>query len=270
MVGAERTYHLAVVEPAPYLERTLARAAAGVTPETLAAALVTDDPEVSSEEALAYVDELIDAQLLVPVLAAPVTGPEPIVSIIDVLRAHPAGAALARQLSDVADELERFDAGLAVSPERYRALAASLESLPLPAELPRLFQVDLVKPAPRATLGPQVIEEVQRAVGILHRMTAARPEPGFVQFRTAFEARYGQREVPLAEVLDEESGIGFETVHGPSTDASAAARRTVLRGARGRGRVELRRTRCAPPRSARGRGGAAQARSASSAKTWPR
>ncbi len=39
-------------------------------------------------------------------------------------------------------------------------------------------------------------------------------------FRDAFERRYGDREVPLVEALDEELGIGFEPSSGPASDPS--------------------------------------------------
>ncbi|MCX5746918.1 MAG: lantibiotic dehydratase [Proteobacteria bacterium] len=62
--GSERRYTLVSVDPSPYLDATLALAGAGATRAQLVAPLVSD--EVSADEATAYVDELIDAQLLVP------------------------------------------------------------------------------------------------------------------------------------------------------------------------------------------------------------
>ena len=83
--------------------------------------------------------------------------------------------------------------------------------LPAKVELSRLFQVDMVKPAPEATLGRAVLEEIIRGVGVLHRL-AQRPRPDSLsRFREAFVSRYEQREVPLVEALDEEVGVGFGT-----------------------------------------------------------
>ena len=68
----ERTYSLVSVESTPYLEATLERAARspGGTPGELASALVNDSSgdaggEVSLDEAREYIDQLIDAQILV-------------------------------------------------------------------------------------------------------------------------------------------------------------------------------------------------------------
>src|SRR5262249_54083498 len=41
------------------------------------------------------------------------------------------------------------------------------------------------------------------------------------RFREAFTARYEMREVPLVEALDEERGVGFDTLDGKGLDASA-------------------------------------------------
>src|SRR5207248_68222 len=76
--GGGRAWHLVSIEPADYLEATLARAAAGATPPSLAAALAAGDAEVSAGEAEAYVDALIDAQVLVPDAAPAITGGEPL------------------------------------------------------------------------------------------------------------------------------------------------------------------------------------------------
>ena len=63
--GRERSYHLVAVEPSPYLEATLERARGGATVEELAGALVAADADIGLDEARAYLDELVETQLLV-------------------------------------------------------------------------------------------------------------------------------------------------------------------------------------------------------------
>lgn len=124
-----RSYHLVTVEESDYLNATLSRAQHGATLAALAALLVDD--EVSSEDAESYVNELIDSQILVPDIAFPVTGPEPIHPLIAQLREHAETAHVADALDEVRAELAAIDAaGLGVEPARYRAVARRLESLP--------------------------------------------------------------------------------------------------------------------------------------------
>lgn len=205
-----RTYHLVAVEDTDYLDDTLALAEPGATVEALTEALVND--EISSTEARDYVTQLIDCQILVPEISPPVTGPEPIQPLISLLRANDQTAAFADTLDCARIKLEEIDqAGLGVAAQEYQSVARLLEQLPAKVELSRLFQVDMVKPAPEATLGGKVLEEIVRGVDVLHRL-ARRPALDLLsRFREAFVARYEQREVPLVEALDEEIGVGFGT-----------------------------------------------------------
>lgn len=208
-----RSYQLVAVEETDYLTATLQGAARGATIAELAQPLVDD--EVTIDDATGYVRELVVSQMLVPDLAPKATGPEPIHGLIAQLRQHPVTQAAAERLDDVRRTLERFEAlppGIDV--REYRAIAAKLEELPAKVELSRLLQVDMVKPAGGATLGDDVIEEIARG---LRLMRGLRPEPAedeFAKFREAFRARYENREMPLFEVLDEESGIGFGSAQG--------------------------------------------------------
>lgn len=219
--GKARLHHLVALEPTSYLEETLERAAGGALPADLAAALVAGDPdgEIELEEAEEYVGELIQGQVLVSDLTPDVTGPEAIHGLEERLAALPSGrtaaAALARARTTLADLDE---AGLGAAPDRYRNLAESLQELPTSVELSRLFQVDMVKPADPAEpprLGAAVIEELRRGFTLLHRLFGRTRQESLEKFRQEFTERYGEgRWVPLAEALDEETGIGFERNEG--------------------------------------------------------
>jgi len=206
----ERSYHLVTAEETDYLAATVTRAENGATFETLATALVDD--EVSLEEAEEYIHELIESQILVADIALPLTGCEPIHPLIEQLSKHSQTIRIAERLNQTRPELAAMDAGgLGVSSARYRAVAHSLEDLPVSVELPRLFQVDMIKPAPKATLGNAVITELLRGVELLHRLSSPIDHEELKRFRDAFFNRYESREVPLLEALDEEIGVGFGT-----------------------------------------------------------
>ncbi|MGB8475144.1 MAG: lantibiotic dehydratase [Candidatus Acidiferrum sp.] len=206
----ECSYHLVTAEDTDYLAATVTRAEKGATFETLASALADD--EVSLEEAEEYIEELIESQILIPDIALPLTGCEPIHPLIDQLFRHPETARIAEGLSQARAELAAMDAdGLGVSPARYRKVACALEDLPVTVDLQRLFQVDMMKPASKATLGSAVVAELSRGVELLHRLSSPVDHEEAKRFRDAFFNRYESREVPLLEALDEEVGVGFET-----------------------------------------------------------
>jgi thiopeptide-type bacteriocin biosynthesis protein len=210
--GTKRSYHLVSVESTDALVDTLARARTGATIEALGAALVDDD--VTAAEAHDYVLTLIDSQLLAPDASVPVTTADaasgPIDLMIHGLEAHAATRPAAHVLIGVREALAEIDrAGLGAAPEQYKAIARTLESLPPKVDESRLFQVDLSKPPDESMLGQAVVEEILKGVAILHRLTRLEPSSALRRFREAFLARYEQREVPLVEALDDESGFGF-------------------------------------------------------------
>jgi thiopeptide-type bacteriocin biosynthesis protein len=207
----ERTYSLVSVELTPYLESTLERAARGTAPGDLAKALVAADADVSFDEASGYVGELIDAQILVSDLAPTITGADPIDDVVETLRAARADD-VAAAVALVARELGAMDrAGLGLSQERYKAIATMLSNLPAKTELPRLFQVDLFKPAPGSSFGGAPLRELQRVLDVLARFRPLTERgEALRRFREAFTERYESAEVLLVEALDEERGIGVD------------------------------------------------------------
>ncbi|MFP2928922.1 lantibiotic dehydratase, partial [Pyxidicoccus sp. 3LG] len=217
--GRERTYHLVAVEPSPYLEATLERARGGATLETLAGALVADDPDVGLDDARAFIDELIESQVLVSTWAPPLTGPEPVPYLLEQSRGVPELAPTRTKLAAAHEALDRIDASPPGVPvESYQDVARMLEGLPIPAELPRLFQVDMVRPTLEATLSPGVVDASRSAFEALHRIAlGSASDSPLARFQQRFMARYEERAVPLLEALDEETGIGFAADGGPGS-----------------------------------------------------
>lgn len=223
LVKKIRSHHLVAVDPTEYLEDTLRRAADGARIADLVAALVSSDPDgdITVEDASEYIAELVDSQILVSDLSPAVTGPESVHDLIDQLSRLPGNApTVAARLAAARDTLAALDAGgPGSSPDRYRAIAQELETLPTPVELARLFQLDMIKPGEESAVGTAVLDEVLRGITLLRRLSPRRSDP-LEKFRSDFSERYGDgREVPLLEVLDEEIGIGFER----SADVGAEA-----------------------------------------------
>jgi class I lanthipeptide synthase len=221
--GESRSYSLVSLEPSDYLVATLDRARRGALPGALASALCEADAEVTREEADAFLDELIDSQVLVSDLAPLVTGPEAVDDIIaqlDAIADVEAAGTTAAALRAVRGALGELDRRIGNSPAAYRGAAEALAALPARPELHRLFQVNLVPVAACAELGPEVLDEIARAIGVLGRLARPRGADELSRFRDAFTDRYETKELPLTEVLDEESGIGFAASQSPGAAAS--------------------------------------------------
>jgi thiopeptide-type bacteriocin biosynthesis protein len=221
--GESRSYSLVSLEPSDYLVATLDRARRGALPGALANALCEADAEVTREEADEFIGELIDNQVLVSELAPPVTGPEAVDDIVAQLAEIaevPAAGAVAGALRGFRATLSELDRGVTNEPARYRGAAEALAALPATPEIHRLFQVNLVPAAIAARLGRDVVDEIVRGFELMRKLAPPRAPDALSRFREAFSERYETREVPLAEVLDEESGIGFAASQAPGAAAS--------------------------------------------------
>jgi len=217
--GTRRTHHLVSIDATDPVVLILERAKLGATAGELAAPLVHD--EITAEAAEAFVRQLIDAQLLVPDLQAPVTGPEPIHDLIAQLEPIPAARGTVSCLAGVRDALAELDSlPLGIAPSRYDDISRELASLPQGGEAHHPFQVDLRKPVRAATLEREVVSEILEGVELLRRMARPPDDPALSQFRKEFARRYEGREVPLLEVLDDEIGIGFDRSRSPACEVS--------------------------------------------------
>ncbi|MCA9025669.1 MAG: lantibiotic dehydratase [Planctomycetaceae bacterium] len=217
IVGNTRNHRLVVVDETDYLLATIERAGAGASLEALAAALVDD--EITLEDAEAYLAELIDSQILVSELEPPVTGPEQISHLIEQLTPHRPVNEITQRLCELREGMSQLDHNrTANTPDAYRRLADSLQKFPVPVQLSRLFQVDLILPSDHLSLGQNVVQEMLRGVEIVRSMYR-RLIDDLAEFRRDFAERYGDREIPLVEALDEESGIGFRKSPLPNVES---------------------------------------------------
>ena len=223
------SYRLVAVDATGYLMQTLTRARDGARLGALAAALVGGD--ITRADADEYLAELVGSQVLIADIRPQLTGPAPADTLAATLERHERGADLARMLEKAADGLAAIDAdGIGVPAERYRAVASVLDSMPASPEPSRFVHVDMMKPAAEVTLGVGVVSELQRGVGILHALSRSRRHEGLRQFREQFVRRYETREVPLAQALDEENGIGFDRSGSPAAEAAPLLAGLLLAG----------------------------------------
>jgi thiopeptide-type bacteriocin biosynthesis protein len=210
-------YHRVTFEEDDALASTLQGAAGGALLAELADHLVATlaDDGVTVEEAAEFVADMVDSQLLVAVTEPAITGPEPIAGLVEAFRSVPAARAVADSLAEVSDGLDALDRGSAArQPATYRSLVDHLRKVDPDLDAARLFQADLTLAAADLSLGPVVVAKLRSAVETLHRISGSAGQGDLTRFAERFRARYEDRELPLAEVLDEEIGIGFGAASG--------------------------------------------------------
>jgi class I lanthipeptide synthase len=218
--GRARRHRLMQAEATEDFLTVFAGAAGGCGYRVLVERLVESAPdEIAADEAAAYIDKLIDVQVLVPDVIPPVTGAEPLESLRRALALCPAATDVGNILTLLQADLAAADAeGIGVPTDRYRAIAARLTSLPVRVNPSRLVQVDLFKPMQEATLAQDIVDELHDAIELLCGLNAIGESESLHRFRQAFRDRYDAQEVRLVDALDEETGIGFDPVPNAEID----------------------------------------------------
>jgi thiopeptide-type bacteriocin biosynthesis protein len=207
--AGRRVYDLSAVDALEALTaHVLPAAREGLTPSELVAALLKAMPELSAEEAVGFVDQLIDAQILLGSLAVPLTGREGIDAVVDQLHSLEGAQAHVKALEAARAAMTTLDATLSNTSAPYEALGALLTPLEVPFEKGQLVQVDLARLGDGTELPESLIRQVFRLASVLASASPQTDDP-LAAFRAAFSNRYEGAEVSLLEALDDEAGVGF-------------------------------------------------------------
>jgi len=206
--GKVYRYELSVAETSQPLERMLTFAETPSTVQELVGPLV--ELGIGPVEAREFIEQLIDAQILLSDINPPLDSPDPTSHMISALRGSTRGDAVATCLANGAQMLAAIDEGRRLgSKADYVEVAEALSDLPVKTGPIEMVQVDAFRETDSLVLGRDVLEEFRRGAEILFQLTP-RVDP-FREFREAFVRRYEAEEIPLLEALDEEKGIGFPT-----------------------------------------------------------
>lgn len=209
----KRAHQISAVEATDYLQSVLQTARGGAAYSDLVTVLVTE--EITHAEAQQFIDELINAQLLVSDLEPALTGESFIQQILQVLaRVYTQTRDeevrfLIRQLEGIRQSLSELDTNKTNPVAHYQSLIEKIRTLNVGLEENKLFQTDLFRPMPFGQLDTKWQQEIARALQLLNRLAPQNETGRLPAFIQRFSARYETREVPLLEALDTETGIGY-------------------------------------------------------------
>ncbi|SDE43910.1 thiopeptide-type bacteriocin biosynthesis domain-containing protein [Dyadobacter soli] len=199
----KRLYILASVDRNAYLDQVITTARHGATIGELAHCIESE--EVGREEAEQFVDAIVRAQILVSELAATVTGEEFFFTILDQLKGIAGVEEDLNQLRKIAGLLQSEAEGVA----QYREVEKVLAEHFVTTGSKDLVQTDLFFQTRSCTLGENAVSVLAKEYQSLACLGYRNPLPEMELFKKRFLARYEQREMPLLEVLDCETGIGY-------------------------------------------------------------
>ena len=237
LTNHKRDYKLSAVAAADPLNTVLDYSRSGAHVADLVAH-VARTYAVDPAEAEAYGQELIASQLLVSELEPAITGEEYLPRLIRWMAAleqtegdHEGVAEVLALLRDVDQRLARIKEGITTVIEQGPRIVEQLRPwLPELTE-DKLFQVDTIFPPLAPATPPESsenteAEQLAEAIDVLNRLTPPAPHPSLTRFAERFAVRYEDREVPLAEVLDAETGVDY--LHEAPTTLSPLVEEIIL------------------------------------------
>jgi len=207
----EWVFELVAVERTPHLCHLLERSQWGIRTSDLISSLMEFDHERSRDEISAFVDLVIEEQVLEPELLPACTGRSPIEEMILQLGDSKPAEAIHAALAELRQHLNSLDSGGVAGDEEQRRSACRLGSSLLEGFRKEQFLlVDLFKPAIRAELSDKITEELLEGVEILWRFSRPIDRGPLARFVNAFRERFEDSEVPLLDALDDEVGVSYD------------------------------------------------------------
>ncbi|MBS1665349.1 MAG: lantibiotic dehydratase [Bacteroidetes bacterium] len=208
VAGSRRSHHLVSIGSTPVLNKIIKAAAVSIPYADLLTIITAMGYD--QEDAIDYLDQLIQSQVLTSEIEPNVTGPDYVERLITVLdRVGAARSPLIEKLRSMQTRIRNINQ----DPEKttfYRSIFEDWQKEGLNLHKSHLFQIDLYKNADSCMLDPGIREKVSKGVEVLSKITPVRIDhPNMQVFKRAFYERYDNRMVPLTEALDSEVGIGY-------------------------------------------------------------
>jgi len=206
-VKTKREHSISALRKSTVLESLVTQLKSGLTFDQMMSMIADDDSE--KEEALEYINQLIDFQFLVSELDATVTGNDDWESLFVVLNRIPALKEDCKLLQTIRNGLLDLDAHLIPSEKNCEDIKTVIQQIGLEYDEKYLFQTDLELTTSRNTLDNKITDKVWKSLRFLNGIQKQKKSENHTRFIKAFTQRYESREMPLTTVLDTETGIGY-------------------------------------------------------------
>ena len=206
-VAGRREHEAVAVTDTAYLRQVLEVSRQGASLPALIQSLLDD--HIDEEMAQGYLQELINSQVLMSNLEPSVIGPDFTQQLIQVLQSLPEVHPTLATLEAMVKALEGLDQQIGQPISHYEEILTLAKSLEVEFEEKYLLQCDLELQADSIQLSHQYQKQALQAIQFLSRITNPWPHRHLKAFAERFERRYETREMPLAHVLDVETGLGY-------------------------------------------------------------
>lgn len=212
-IDGNRHHHISGVKSSNYLLQVIEAAKIGLTKEGLIAVL--EEAGIENDDANRFIEKCLTSQLLVHELNPAVTGDGLFAQILGILEKYNSQDLrinnIILKLKNIDKLLNELDLQTGNEITSYQKILHVIDVLDVPYEAGKIFQTDVTGiTSPDSGLSIDLQGDVLTAIDILYK-TTSRKKINLEAFTKRFYERYGDKQMPLLEVLDTESGIGYGT-----------------------------------------------------------
>ncbi|MGG8497425.1 lantibiotic dehydratase family protein [Tenacibaculum sp. TC6] len=202
-----RRYSLEGIESSPYIKTILESSKSGKSINELANILIDD--EISEEEAINFINELITNQILVSELEPSVSGRESFDTLLNTLKSTKNNT-IYKVLISLKTNISQLDTKKNNSKNRYISIYKDLQKIKINFDKKYALQTDLFIKTKQNNLHNKYGSSILKVLPLLCRINNHESKnKNLDQFKKRFIQRYKTREISLVQVLDIESGIGY-------------------------------------------------------------
>jgi len=216
----KRKYSLEALKKTDYLNLVLQKAIVGASKNELATVLVSN--EITNDDAIEFIEELIINQILVSELELTLTSPsQKILSP----NPYPKDCFVPRndretssgnetngyslELDDLNKQLFEIDTKFGNPISCYENIIETVAKTNIPFDKKYLFQTDLFLDSNDFKLDKKYTSELLKAIVVLNKISEKPKNTSLENFKKAFVERYESESIPLVKALDVETGIGY-------------------------------------------------------------
>lgn len=210
-VDGKRQHQISAIKSSGYLLQVIEAAKFGLTRAGLIDVL--EKAGIGNEDAFRFIDNCLTSQLLIHELDPAVTGDGLLTQILRTLEKYNIKDLqinnIILKLKNICKLLNELDLHRGNEITSYQEIIDIIDTLDVRYEAGKIFQTDLTGiTSPESGLSIDLQGEILTALDILYKTTSRR-KINLEIFKRRFYERYGDKEMPLLEVLDTETGIGY-------------------------------------------------------------
>lgn len=208
--GLKRSHEIISVEKSEIIEFLLNFSKEGSLITEIVNELIKKYPDIEYQEALDFINQIIENQLLLSELEPLVVGLDYFTHIRKIISNIEDINEIKDVIEEVADKIEKLDLQIESQVYNYNEIATLLLKLDTRFDAKYLFQTDLKIAVEKNTLNKKNIKDIREGIMILNHLSPDTTNYFLQNFKKQFIEKFGESEVPLSIALDTDSGILYK------------------------------------------------------------